>query len=136
MGVEDGGEDAVEAHAGAHVAVEMVAVAVADPAVGGVAEVLDGEGDDADEVAGAGGGDAALEFEVDDGFEEGLEFGAIGEVDIGEEDGGELADFDGGADAFECVLALLVAVGGVVVDAEAGIPAGGEVAGLAGKGGA
>lgn len=91
-------------------------------------EVALGDGEEADEVAGAGVGDAAGELEADDGIEEGLDAGALGEVDHGVEGEGIAAGAggDGALGAAAAVLALLLAVGGVVVDAEAGLAAGGE----------
>ena len=42
-------------------------------------EVAGGDGDGAEQVAGAGEGDAPGEFQADDGIEEGLDGGAVGE---------------------------------------------------------
>ena len=107
----------------------------------GAVEVAGGDGKHANQVADSMGGDGAVEFEADDGLEEGLDAGAVIEGDrfgfelaaglFGTFGGDGVAFGQGGAGGVEGVLALLFFIGGIVVDAEAGIAAGGEAAGLA-----
>ena len=104
-------------------------------AVGGI-EVADGEGDEAGECAGAGGGDVAGEFEADDGFDEGLEGGAVLEVDGVDFEGGGGASGAAGVDAAEAgVREVLLAEFGVVGGAVGALAAGSGAAGVAEGGG-
>jgi hypothetical protein len=94
-------------------------------------DVADGDGEDADEVAGAMGWKASGELKSEDGIEGGLDGLAAGEVDVFDIEAGLFAGADGVAGAAEEVGALGDGVVGVVVYAESGRPSGGETAGEA-----
>jgi hypothetical protein len=95
-------------------------------------EVARGDGESAEEMAGAGFGELSCQLKADDEVEESLDGAAVGEVDLLKRDRQGTAGLEGTAGAFAYVAELLLPVGRVVVDAEAGGLAGGEAAGMTG----
>jgi hypothetical protein len=93
-------------------------------------EVASGNGERAEEVAGAGLGELACQLKADDEVEEGVDGAAVGEVDVLKWDRQGTAGLKRTAGALANVAELLFLVGRVVVDAEAGGLAGGEAAGM------
>jgi hypothetical protein len=118
------------------VTVEDVAdvLVVADVGVPELAtvEVAGGDGEGAEEMAGAGFGELSCQLKADDEVEEGLDGAAVGEVDMLKRDRQGAAGLKGTAGTLADVAELLVLAGRVVVDAEAGGFAGGEAAGMTG----
>ena len=88
-------------------------------------EVTGGDGEDAEEVTGAGGGELSGEFEAEDGVDGFLEGGAVGEGEGLEDEvlgfAFFAAAFGGSASAAAAGLHALFAEGGVVACAEGAI---------------
>ena len=95
-------------------------------------EVAGGDREGAKEVAGARLGELTGQFEANDDIEECLDGAAAREMQTRERDRQGTARFAGAAGALADVAELLDFVGGVVVDAEAGVFACGEAAGMTG----